>query len=241
MFPLKDTIPTRRPPIATWFLIATNVIVFLFELTLPQPAQEAFFYIFGVVPAYFSGMAGAGPPHGYWALLTSMFLHGGWLHLIGNMWALWIFGKSVEGRLGSLRFVVFYVLCGIAAEVTHVLLQPAARVPAVGASGAISGVMGAYLLMFPTARIIAVFPIFFLPFFFELPAVVFLGLWFLVQFLGAASSALVPAQGGVAWWAHVGGFLFGMGTYRLFQPRGVRRFALPESPMQEAWGRPRWL
>ncbi|MGZ4811954.1 MAG: rhomboid family intramembrane serine protease [Terriglobales bacterium] len=242
MLPLKDTIPNRNPSIATWLLIAANVLVFLFELSLPTPALEALFRIFGIVPARYTTVdMASGATYQYWPFLTSMFLHSGWWHLIGNMWALWIFGKSVEERLGSLRFVVFYLLSGIAASLTHMMLNPGSTLPSVGASGAISGVMGAYLMMFPTSRIIAVIPVFIFPFFFELPAVVFLGLWFLIQFFGAAASSVAPSQvGGVAFWAHVGGFVFGMLTYRFFQLNKPRRFERDELGAAGAWRRPRW-
>lgn len=139
-----------------------------------------------------------------------MFLHGGWMHLIGNMWMLWIFGDNVEDRLGHGRYLLFYVLCGLAASWTHILLHPNSTVPAIGASGAISGVMGAYLLLFPRARVITLFPLFFIPYFLELPAIVYLGAWFLMQLFSGAFSILAPGEGGgIAWWAHVGGFLAG--------------------------------
>lgn len=239
MLPIKDTVPNRNHAIATWLIIAANVLVFIFELTLPKPDLEALVRIFGIVPArYTMADMGSGATYQYWPFLTSMFLHGGFWHLLGNMWALWIFGKSVEERLGSLRFVIFYLLSGIAASITHIVLNPGSTLPSVGASGAISGVMGAYLMMFPTATIIAVIPIFIFPFFIELPAVLFLGLWFLIQFLGGAASSLLPSQaGGVAFWAHVGGFIFGMLTYRLFQPHKVRRFEPDEGAMARAWRR----
>lgn len=242
MLPLKDTVPARAASVATWLLIAANVVVYLFELSLPEPVLQQFLYIFGIVPARYTGAMSPsfGAAYWYWPFLTSMFLHAGWLHLIGNMWGLWIFGKSVEQRMGSLRFLLFYILCGLAAGAAQVLLQPTSTVPGVGASGAIAGVMGAYLVMFPTATILTLVPIFIFPLFLELPAVLFIGVWFLIQFLGAASSSLSTSQvGGVAWWAHIGGFAFGMLTYRLFQPRR-RRFELDELGITAGWRSPRW-
>ncbi len=210
MFPLQDTIPHRESPFVTWALIGLNVGVFLLELALPEPALEALIRTFGVVPARYTEPGWMENPANYWPLLTNMFLHGGWMHIIGNMWTLWIFGDNVEDRLGHGRYLVFYLLCGLAASGTHILLHPDSTIPAIGASGAISGVMGAYFLLFPHSRIIAVFPVFFIPYFLELPAVVYLGAWFLTQLFSGTFSILAPGTGGgIAWWAHIGGFLAG--------------------------------
>src|SRR2546425_7980757 len=158
MFPIRDTVPRQNPPIATWLLILINSVVFLFELTMPEPVREQFFYWFGMVPARYTHPDWAAwvgfPIDDYWPFLTSMFLHGGWMHIIGNMWTLWIFGDNVEDRMGPVRFAVFYLLCGLAAGMVHWFTNPNAMVPAVGASGAIAGVMGAYFFLFPTARVI---------------------------------------------------------------------------------------
>src|SRR5713226_2329552 len=158
MIPIRDTIPHRHTPVATWSLIAVNAFVFLFfEVAQPPADVERFLYLFGLVPARFAnpGWAeGVGfPIHTYWPFLTTMFLHGGWLHIIGNMWFLYLFGDNVEDRMGSLRFLAFYLLCGLAAGIVHVVTNPTSTVPAVGASGAIAGVMGAYVALFPRARI----------------------------------------------------------------------------------------
>jgi len=154
--------------------------------------------------------------------IASMFLHGGWLHLIGNMWYLWIFGDNVEDRLGHVRFLLFYLLCGIGAGIAHTLLNPASRIPSIGASGAIAGVLGAYFVTFPFAKVLTVVPILFFVQILEIPAILVLGLWFLMQFLyGTASLAVATSAntGGVAWWAHVGGFLIGIVLLRLMGRR----------------------
>ncbi|HZC37014.1 MAG TPA: rhomboid family intramembrane serine protease, partial [Chthoniobacterales bacterium] len=209
-----------------------NAIVFFFELAMPREALETFFYLFGIVPARFTHPEWAAfvglPINDYWPLLTHQFLHGGWLHIIGNMWTLWIFGDNVEDRMGPWRFAIFYLVCGIVAGATHIVTQPASTVPTVGASGAIAGVLGAYLILFPTARLVVMFPVFFVPFFFELPAVLYLGMWFFLQLFNG-TFALVSADrvGGIAWWAHVGGFTAGLLLCPLFT-RGGR----PSRPIQ---------
>ncbi len=225
MIPIRDTIPRRHFPFAVFTLIAINVYVFIRELALPKDATEQFIYLFGLVPARFTHAAWAArvgfPPHDYWPFLTTMFLHGGWLHIIGNMWVLWIFGDNVEDRMGPFRFLVFYLICGLAAGVTHVLTNPASTVPAVGASGAIAGVMAAYLVLYPRARILAMFPILFYPVFFYVPAFIYLGFWILIQFFsGTLAIATQREVSGIAWWAHVGGFAAGILTFSLFlRPR----------------------
>jgi membrane associated rhomboid family serine protease len=151
-----------------------------------------------------------------------MFLHGGWLHVIGNMWMLWIFGDNVEDRMGPLRFIAFYLICGVIAAVVHVATNSGSQFPTVGASGALAGVLGAYFLMFPASRVIVLLPVLFIPLFFELPAVIYLGLWFMIQFLSGTASVAAgseAAAGGIAWWAHIGGFLAGILLYRLFLTR----------------------
>ena len=163
VFPIMDSVPSRSVPVVTRTLILINVVVFFFELALPQETLEQVFYLFGIVPARFAHPDWAArvgfPVNDYWPLLTHQFLHGGWLHIIGNMWTLWIFGDNVEDRMGSLRFVLFYLTCGLVAAVTELITQPESTVPTVGASGAIAGVLGAYLLLFPTARLVVLFPV----------------------------------------------------------------------------------
>lgn len=224
MFPLRDTVQARSLPLMNWALIAINVFVFFALLSGPGAA----FWIerYALIPAYLSET-----PTAWLTLVTSMFLHGGIFHLLSNMWALYIFGDNVEDRMGSVRFLIFYLLCGVVAAVVHVLMNPGSTIPTVGASGAISGVMGAYLVLFPFARVITLVPFLFLPYFFEIPALFFIGIWFVGQLVNALmTSALAPPDvGGVAWWAHVGGFVAGMALARLFLVRRpVRRFYVDE-------------
>jgi len=224
MIPLKDDNPSRLTPIVNYALIAACVLVFLWQMTLgPQGGQVAV-YALGVIPAVLLGdaelpsdIAMVGP----WAtVITSMFLHGGILHLLGNMLYLWIFGDNVEDSMGHVRFIVFYVLCGIAAVFAQALPDPSSEVPMIGASGAISGVLGAYLLLFPHARILVLIPLGFIMHSTRLPAMWVLLLWFGLQFL---SSAMQQAGGGgVAFRAHIGGFIAGLVLIPLFKHRNVR-------------------
>ncbi len=224
MFPIKDTIPSREFPIVTWALIIINSLVFLFETTLSKEQLEALFYYFGVVPARYSHPEWAVvfglPIDNYWPFITNMFLHGGWTHIISNMWTLYLFGDNVEDRMGHLRFLVFYLLCGIAASITHFVFNIHSTVPALGASGAIAGVMGAYFILFPHSRVITLVPIFFLPYFIEIPAFVYLGVWFITQlFSGTFSLASASTGGGIAWWAHIGGFVVGILLLPIFKKK----------------------
>jgi len=225
MIPIRDNIRRQHFPVMTWLLIALNVAAWLYELRIVRRAPEnvdSFIYQFGVVPARFTRPDWAAwvgfPPGGKLAFLTSMFLHGGWLHLLGNMWTLRLFGDDVEDRMGPLRFLIFYLLCGFAAMGVHVLTNPDSMVPVLGASGAIAGVMGAYYLMFRQARIVLIVPPFF--WLFEIPALLYLAFWFFSQVgSGTLSAARGGDAGGVAWWAHVGGFIAGMATFWLFVRR----------------------
>ena len=221
MFPIRDTIPSQHPPVVTRLLISVNVLVFFFQLFLSEYQLNHFFHSLGVVPVYFTRprmMAALGAPDmGYWPFLTSMFLHGGFLHIASNMWSLWIFGDNVEDRMGSFRFLIFYLMCGILSMVFHTLTNPLSDIPAIGASGAIAGVMGAYFLLFPHAMVITLVPILIFPLFIPIPAVVDLLVWFVMQFVsGAASLTGAGEGGGIAWWAHIGGFVAGMWTYSHF-------------------------
>ncbi len=211
MIPLRDNAPIRHVPFVTWGLILANAIVFIHELRLSDAEMERFFDHFALIPHQL--LHG-----GNWiALVTCMFLHGGWLHIIGNMWTLYLFGDNVEDRMGPGRFLLFYLLTGVAANVTHFVSQPGSDAPTVGASGAIAGVMGAYLVLFPRARVLTLVPIFVFITFIEIPAVVFLGLWFLTQVIhGAMAQREAAAAGGVAWWAHIGGFATGILSLPLF-------------------------
>ena len=213
MIPLRDTIPSSRVAWVTRVLLALNVAVFIFEFV--QGAQvEPFLYRFGVVPAHWSVSAASDLldwPQLFLTLLTSQFLHGGLLHLGANMLYLWIFSDNVEDRLGHGRFLLLYLGSGIAAAVAQLLLSPRSSIPMVGASGAIAGVLGAYLLLFPSSRIVTMIPLGFYAQTVELPAVLFLGLWFLLQWVqGLGTIGQVADVGGVAFWAHIGGFICGM-------------------------------
>lgn len=216
MIPIRDTTPSKNVPVVNNVLIAINVVVFVYQLTL-GPAVGEFDYIYGLVPARYSVDRIAAYftiSQQLFAWVSFMFLHGGFLHLLGNMWTLYIFGDNVEDRLGPARYLLFYLLCGIASGVSHVMLNLHSQAPTIGASGAIAGVMGAYFLLHPRSKILTLIPIIFIPWFVEIPAFVFLGLWFVLQFLNATASA--GSAGGIAWWAHIGGFLFGMLFLKLF-------------------------
>lgn len=207
MFPLRDTIRSRSFPWVNWALIVVNVLVFLFEESLTRTGIEAMLMTYGLIPARLSLQN----PMPWVTLVTSMFLHGGWFHLISNMWTLYIFGDNVEDRMGSALYLLFYLAAGITAGLAQVFFSPGAQLPTIGASGAIAGVLGAYFVLYPRARVITLIPLFILPWLVEIPAFVFLGFWFLSQLssglLGLGSAA---AFSGIAWWAHIGGFLFGV-------------------------------
>ncbi len=230
MIPLRDDAPRTTVPYATWFLIALNTVVFIFELLLAPGDRQTFFFQFGVVPDnvshFFGGAHAIGMTGVFLPFVTSMFLHAGWLHLIANMWALYIFGDNVEDRLGHFRYLLFYGICGIIASAAHAAFNLDSTVPSVGASGAIAGIMGAYFLLFPSARVLTFIPFFFI-YLTWLPAWVVLGYWFLVQFLSGTFTSLVgnADSGGVAFWAHVGGFIAGLALINLFP--AARRSQVP--------------
>jgi membrane associated rhomboid family serine protease len=239
MIPLRDDNPVSITPLVSWALIAACVLVFLWQVSLGERAAQVVVYALGVVPAVLFGHASLPqeialvPPAA--SVFTSMFLHGGWMHLIGNMLYLWIFADNVEGSMGHGRFLVFYLLCGVAAVLTQSLPDTRSEIPMIGASGAISGVLGAYLLLFPHARVLVLVPLGLFSQLLHLPAVTVLGLWFLLQLL---SQALTPAgQGGVAFGAHVGGFVAGALLVGLFKRRAV---ALWQAPRSGPSGRRRW-
>ncbi len=219
MIPIRDTIRSRTAPVMTVALIVVNVLVFLHEIAL-GPYIERFVYAYGLIPRRFVYWPGNPlDPLRFLPLFTSMFWHGGWLHLIGNMLYLWIFGDNVEDRLGHFRFLIFYLVAGTAAGITHVVLSPTSNLPTVGASGAIAGVLGAYLVTFPRSRILTLVPIIIFPWFVEIPAVVYLVFWFLMQLLEGVGTLGAPVEtGGVAVWAHVGGFVAGVVLVKLMQP-----------------------
>jgi len=211
MIPLRDVIPSRTTPYITVTIIALNALAWLYEVGMPRRELNEFLYVYGVVPASFS------PP----TLITSMFLHGGWMHVIGNMWYLWIFGDNVEDRLGHARFVVFYLVCGIVAALGQVAIDPSSTLPTIGASGAIAGVMGAYFVLYPHSRVLTLIPLIIFWELVELPAIVLLGFWFLMQLFSAGAIAVTAntAGGGVAFMAHVAGFLTGLVGVFVFRKR----------------------
>ena len=218
MFPLADVIPSRTTPVVTVSLIAINALAFLFQLTLSDYDLQQFVQQYGVVPAYFSWVS----------VITSMFLHGGWLHFLGNMLYLWIFGDNVEDRMGHGWYLIFYLLCGTAAAVGQAITQPYSLIPMIGASGAIAGVMGAYFVLFPHSRVLTIVFILLFVDIIEIPAIFFLGIWFLMQFFsGVGSLGSGSASGGVAFWAHVAGFATGAGIgamWRLGETSERRRW-----------------
>jgi membrane associated rhomboid family serine protease len=238
MFPLRDTVRARSFPIVNTGLIVVNVLIYLLEDSLGPAQLDRLISTFGATP----GQLSLSQPLTWLPLLASMFLHGGWFHLISNMWALFIFGDNVEDRMGPLRYLVFYLAAGIVAGLTHAYVtisffgvdSPQAGIPTVGASGAIAGVLGAYLVLYPSARVITLIPVFILPWFVEIPALVYLGIWFLTQlFPGLLSLGAIGdignTLGGVAWWAHIGGFLFGILLVRWFaRPRRIYRKWYPD-------------
>jgi membrane associated rhomboid family serine protease len=229
MIPIKDTIHSRSFPLVTWLLVIVNVLVFvLIELPLGPIQLNRLFSTYGVTPSLCAepiirslsivSIPGTGTLFNGCAipLLTSMFLHGGWIHLIGNMWVLIIFGDNVEDRMGSIGFLAFYLICGVVSGLTQAFIAPTLNVPAIGASGAIAGVLAAYLVFFPRARVVTFIPLIIVPWFVNIPAVVYIVIWFLLQFFSGVLAMGAAASGGVAYWAHVGGFLCGLVLVWLF-------------------------
>ena len=214
MIPIRDNQPSFCQPVATYGIMAANLLVFLSQI-LAGMDNQPYFYQYGLVPGkytvreisfHFSLF------NQFISLFTYMFLHGGFWHFLGNMWSLYIFGDNIEGHFGSLRFLGFYLICGLVSGMAHFMLNPTSVVPTIGASGAIAGVMGAYFLLYPRSKILTLVPIIIIPMFIQIPAFVFLGIWFLIQFLNAAGSG---AGSGIAWWAHIGGFIAGLVLVKL--------------------------
>ncbi len=224
MIPLRDVNRTRHVPWMVWLLILTCVLAFLQEIALPAPLLERFIYLFGFVPRRLTDPLWAQragfPPGGFYTIFTSMFLHGSFAHLLFNMWTLAVFGDNVEDRMGPIRFLLFYLCSGVAAAIAHLVFNPTSTLPTVGASGAIAGVLGAYMFLFPHARVVTFVPILFMPYFIEVPAAFFLAMWFMIQLLSGWTSLFLPPNvGGVAWWAHIGGFLCGALVFPFFLRR----------------------
>ncbi len=227
MFPLRDNIPTDTFPIVTLMLIAVNSVIWFYEVSLGANLDN-FILAHGLTPwrfVHYSMYQG-----GFWdnalsPLFSSIFMHAGWMHVIGNMWFLWIFGDNIEDRLGHFKYLIFYLLCGIGASLIHVTFNPLSKIPTVGASGAISGVLGAYLISFPNARVYTLLIIFFIIRFVEIPAFLFLIFWFAFQFMAVAAQSSYSGQetGGVAYWAHMGGFIVGIALLWLMAKKPARR------------------
>jgi membrane associated rhomboid family serine protease len=214
MIPLRDVIPSRTTPYITVTLILLNAVAWFYEVSLSGDVLPLFLQVYGVVPARLHGVT----------LVTSMFLHGSWMHVIGNMWYLWIFGDNVEDRVGHGRFIVFYLLCGIVASIGQILIDPESTLPTIGASGAIAGVMGAYFVLYPRSRVLTLITLVFFWEVIEVPATVLLGFWFVMQLFSAGAIAVTASTGGggVAFMAHVAGFLCGMAGIFLFRQRERR-------------------
>jgi membrane associated rhomboid family serine protease len=224
MIPLRDTIPTRNFPIVNTTIIGINVLMYIVQIGQGNEFFQ-FIYSYGLIPLRYSmpQLASELPGgHPLIAFVAFMFLHSGFWHLLGNMWSLYIFGDNVEDRLGPIRYLLFYLLCGVASGVSHLILNLHSDIPIIGASGAIAGVMGAYFILHPKSKILTLIPIFFIPYFIEIPAYFFLGIWLVMQFI---SAALTQSDiGGIAWWAHIGGFVFGIVFLKLFlllPPTGI--------------------
>src|SRR4051794_5608146 len=213
MIPLRDVIPSRTTPYVTVTIIILNALAWLFEISMPRENLSVFLQVWGVVPAAFIPVT----------LVSSMFLHGSWSHVIGNMWYLWIFGDNVEDRLGHGRFIAFYLLCGIVASFGQIALDPGSTLPMIGASGAIAGVMGGYFVLYPQSRVLTLIPLIIIWEIIELPAIMLLGFWFLMQLFSAGAIAVTAStgagSGGVAFMAHVAGFVVGMIGVLIFRKR----------------------
>ena len=220
MFPIRDTNKSSTFPIVNWMIIIINAGIFIIQVRLPRETIEIIFNTFGVIPIRFVEFHPLAPI----SLFSSQFLHGGWLHIIRNLWILYIFGDNVEDRIGHIQYLVFYIITGIVGSLLQVVIQPFSNTPMIGASGAISGVLGAYIFFFPRARVLTFVPIFILPWLVEIPAVIFLGIWFLSQFVNVINEASTIVNSGIAYWAHLGGFGAGFILARRFKQTRDNRY-----------------
>ena len=224
MFPLRDTVPRVHTPWAVWTILGINLLVMLMQQILTPQEMHALFNLYGVVPARFAfpqwGIDAGYPAGGYISFVTHMFLHGGWSHFLVNMWTLWIFGGNVEDVMGTWRFGVFYFLCGFAALLTHVCFSASSTSPIVGASGAVAGVLGAYFILYPHSRVTTLVLLLFIPLVFDIPAVLYLGIWFAMQLLSGLTALTTANNNSIAWWAHLGGFVAGVFFMPLFRQPG---------------------
>jgi membrane associated rhomboid family serine protease len=237
MFPIRDSVPKYQTPVVVYGLIAVNALVFLYQINLGEFEAAKFAYTYGLVPYRYFGSSAFPNGHGIgdlYPLVTSAFLHGGWLHIILNMWTLFIFGSTLESRMGSLQFLIFYLCCAALSGYAHGYFNAYSEVPVIGASGAIAGVIGAYAVRFPTARITLLVPVIIIPLIFTIPALAYAVIWFAIQLLQGTWDVLMPSMGdGIAWWAHIGGFVAGLvllPVFLLFEP----------SPPQTTWQRGPW-
>lgn len=223
MIPLRDNLRSHSLPLMTLSLIMANFYVFYREISLSDRALMSMIRQYGLTPIAFIEALNGGSTvlSDYTPIFSNLFLHGGWLHIIGNMWYLWLFGDNVEDWLGRIQFLAFFLLTGFIANLSHILLDPFSTVPVIGASGAVSGILGAYLILYPTAKIKTLVPIFIFLQIFEVPAMLFLGLWF---FLQLQSGTVASAGSNIAWWAHIGGFLAGMILIKIFPCRCKRSY-----------------
>lgn len=215
MIPLRDTLPSRRLPLMTWLLILVNLGVFIYQKSLTNHEAVRLVVNIGLIPDRFYQFA---LDQNLWRIIpvfTYMTLHGSWVHLISNLWALWLFGDNVEDRMGKFRFLLFYILMGAIAGFTHIIFNSTSIIPVIGASGAISGVMGAYFVMYPSSKITTLVPLFFIPLFIDIPAIIYLAFWFFSQIYSAIVPSLEDVSN-IAWWAHIGGFVAGIIFHRLF-------------------------
>lgn len=220
MIPIRDSIPCNTTPVVTWSIMAICIIVFLVMIFMPDHMAQHFLYLYGMVPiryanprwAYDFGL----PPDHYLSFLTSLFIHGGWIHIAINMIFLWIFADNIEDLMGHYRFLLFYILCGLLATYTQWYFSQNLVVPVVGASGAIAGVLGAYFFRFPQAKVVLLVPILFFPLFFEIPAIAFLGFWVIMQLMEVFDATMLGTVTSAAWWSHLGGFAAGAILHKLF-------------------------
>ena len=219
MFPLYDTVRSHRFPAINLILIVINALAFLYEIQMDPSALKEFIFEWGLIPARLL----SNPSAAWSTIFTSMFLHGGWFHIINNMWVLFVFGDNVEARMGGIRYLIFYLLCGVAAVLLQTYVLPSSDVPMIGASGAVAGVLGAYLILFPHSRIASLVPILFIFTIIEIPAVIFLLFWFVSQLYSGLFAIQGGGGSGIAWWAHIGGFIFGIIMVFFFRTRTTYR------------------
>ena len=219
MFPLYDTVRSHRFPAINLILIVINALAFLYEIQMNPSALKEFIFEWGLIPARLL----SDPSTAWSTIFTSMFMHGGWFHIINNMWVLFVFGDNVEARMGGIRYLIFYLLCGVAAVLLQTYVLPSSDVPMIGASGAVAGVLGAYLILFPHSRIASLVPVLFIFTVIEIPAVIFLLFWFVSQLYSGLFAIQGGGGSGIAWWAHIGGFIFGIIMVFFFRTRTTYR------------------